>query len=53
VTETRSEGGMGVTSISDGDWVSARGVDFGAAYAAALKAALPERAQPAGPISLA
>lgn len=29
-TETCADGGMDVTSISDGDWVSVRGVDFGA-----------------------
>ncbi len=29
-TETCSKGGMDVTSIGDGDWVSVRGVDFGA-----------------------
>lgn len=29
-TETCSDGGMDVTSIADGDWVSVRGVDFGA-----------------------
>jgi len=29
-TESCSDGGMDVTSIGDGDWVSVRGVDFGA-----------------------
>jgi len=29
-TEPCSDGGMDVTSIADGDWVSVRGVDFGA-----------------------
>ncbi|HKO48730.1 MAG TPA: glycoside hydrolase family 43 protein [Polyangiaceae bacterium] len=29
-TEACSKGGMDVTSITDGDWVSVRGVDFGA-----------------------
>ena len=29
-TEACSDGGMDVTSIADGDWVSVRGVDFGA-----------------------
>jgi len=29
-TESCSKGGMDVSSISDGDWVSVRGVDFGA-----------------------
>ena len=29
-TEVCSEGGMNVTSISDGDWIRVRGVDFGA-----------------------
>jgi arabinoxylan arabinofuranohydrolase len=29
-TETCADGGMDVTSIADGDWVSVRGVDFGA-----------------------
>jgi arabinoxylan arabinofuranohydrolase len=29
-TEACSDGGMNVTSIADGDWVSVRGVDFGA-----------------------
>ena len=29
-TEACSDGGMALTSIADGDWVSVRGVDFGA-----------------------
>jgi len=29
-TEPCSDGGMDVTSIADGDWISVRGVDFGA-----------------------
>jgi len=29
-TEPCSDGGMNVTSLADGDWVSVRGVDFGA-----------------------
>jgi arabinoxylan arabinofuranohydrolase len=29
-TESCADGGMDVTSIADGDWVSVRGVDFGA-----------------------
>jgi arabinoxylan arabinofuranohydrolase len=37
-TETCSEGGMDVTSISSGDWIKVRGVDFGAAGAKTFSA---------------